>query len=198
MINAKQIIKNIGKAYFAKLLTDEVAGATWSPSVYLPGLREVTVTPTETPGEIYAEGSVWDTDNENGPINVSFDITDIPMTIRATLFGHKLSTAGGIIDNQKDEAPYIALMYEKTLKDGVMEFVTLYKGKLTKPEDKGKTREGGVEYQTKAVTGRFIPLVNGDRQHIVRSDSATFAKATHDLAWGDAKTITLAALPVIP
>lgn len=191
-MDAKQIIKNIGKAYYAVLLTDDATGATWKPTVYLPGLREITVTPTETPGEVYAEGGVWDTDNENGPINISFDVTDIPLINRAEMFGHKLSASGGVIDNQNDEAPYIALMYEKTLKSGVTEYVTLYKGKLTKPEDKGKTREGGVEYQTKAVSGRFIQLTDGNRQHIERSDSASFVEATHALTWGAGKTIEVA------
>ena len=188
----KQIIKNIGKAYYALLLTDAVEGATYAPTEYLEGLREITVTPTEQQGDIYAEGVVWDTDTENGPINISFDVTDIPLATRAKLFGHKLSATGGVIDNQKDAAPYLALMYEKTLKDGVVEYVTLYKGKLMKPEDKGKTREGGVEYQTKSVSGRFIQLEAGERQHIERSDSDLFVQATHDLTWGPAKTIEVA------
>ena len=197
-MDPKQIIRNIGKAFYAILLTDDETGATWKPTVYLAGLREITVTPTEQQGDVYAEGGVWDTDNENGPINISFDVTDIPLINRAEMFGHKLSTSGGIIDNQKDEAPYIALMYEKELKDGVMEYVTLYKGKLMKPEDKGKTREGGVEYQTKSVSGRFIQLEAGERQHIERSDAATFVEATHALTWGAGKTIEVAEAVVTP
>lgn len=194
----KQVIRNIRKAYYALLLTDTDAGATWSPTEYLEGLREITVTPTETSGDIYAEGGVWDTDSENGPINVSMDLTDVPIETRAKLFGHKLSATGGLIDNQKDQAPYLALMYEKELVDGVMEYVTLYKGKLMKPEDKGKTREGNVEYQTKAVSGRFIPLMTGERQHIQRSDATAFVQATHDLTWGAAKTIEVAEEPTVP
>lgn len=193
----KQIIKNIGKAYYAVLLTDEAEGATWKPTVYLPGLREITVTPTENQGDIYAEGEMFDTDIENGPINISFDITDIPVVNQAELFGHKISASGGIIDNQNDSAPYVALMYEKKLKDGVMEYVTLYKGKLMKPEDKGKTREGNVEYQTKSVTGRFIQLTTGERRHIERSDATDFNAATHALTWGAGKTIEVAEEKVV-
>lgn len=194
----KQIIKNIGKAYFALLLTDTDLGATYDTTEYLEGLREITVTPTQNQGDVYAEGVVWDTDTEDGPINISFDVTDIPLETRAKLFGHKISTTGGVIDSQKDEAPYLALMYEKTLKDGVIEYVTLYKGKLMKPEDKGKTREGSVEYQTKTVSGRFIPLATGEKQHIERSDATLFVQATHDLTWGEGKTIEVADEPVTP
>lgn len=191
----KQIIKNIGKLYYALLLTDDNVAktATWAATKYLPGLREITVTPTENQGDIYAEGEVFDTDTENGPLNISLDLTDVPLINRAELLGHKLTATGAVIDNQKDEAPYIALMYEKTLKNGVTEYVTLYKGKLTKPEDKGKTREGNVEYQTKAVAGRFIQLAaNGDRQLLERSDSATYDETAHASTWGAGKTITLA------
>lgn len=191
----KQIIKNIGKLYYALLLTDdmEAGTATYSATKYLPGLREITVTPTENQGEIYAEGEVFDTDTENGPLNISIDMTDIPLINRAEILGHKLTATGAVIDNQKDEAPYLALMYEKKLRNGVMEYATLYKGKFMKPEDKGKTREGNVEYQTKAVSGRFIQLsANGDRQLIERSDSATYDETAHALTWGAGKIITLA------
>ena len=78
-----------------------------------------------------------------------------------------------------------------------MEYVTLYKGKLSKPEDKGKTREGNVEYQTKAVSGKFIQLfANGDKKLIERSDSATFDETAHALTWGAGKTIAVA-VPVV-
>lgn len=187
-----QVIKDIGKLYYAVLKTDdaETKTATWDTTKYLPGLREITVTSTENAGELYAEGAVFDTDTQSGPINISFDITDIPLENRAELLGQKLTATGAVIDNQNDEAPYIALMYEKKLKSGVMEYVTLYKGKISKPEDKGKTREGNVEYQTKAVAGKFIQLqANGDKMLIERSDAEGFDNST---TWGAGKTITVA------
>lgn len=187
----KLVIKNIGKLYYAILKneTDEVT--SYDPIVYLPGLREITVTPEEQTGEIYGEGVVWDSDTELGKIAVTIDATDLPPKNYAEMLGKKLDLNGGVIDSANDEAPYLALMYEKQLTQGVMEYATLYKGKMAIPEDKAKTREGNVEYQTKAMQGVFMPLNNGVWRNIVRSDSTEFNATTFMENWGEGKTITL-------
>ena len=187
----KLVIKNIGKLYYALLKTETDATATYDPIVYLPGLREITVTPEEQTGEIYAEGMVWDADTELGRIGVSLDSTDIPLENYAEMLGKQMSSDGGVIDNVNDEAPYLALMYEKKLTNGVMEYATLFKGKLATPEDKAKTREGNVEYQTKPMEGTFMPLKTGDWRHIIRSDSPNFDETTFLANWGEGKDVTL-------
>jgi len=187
----KLVIKNIGKLYYAILKTETEETATYDPTVYLPGLREITVTPEEQTGEIYGEGTVWDSDTELGKIAVTIDATDLPPENNAELLGKKLSTYGGVIDSADDEAPYVALMYEKKFTQGVMEYVTLYKGKFAIPEDKAKTREGNVEYQTKAMQGIFMPLANQLWRNIERSDSVTFDETAFMENWGEGKSIVL-------
>lgn len=190
-VKKKLVIKNIRKLYYAILKSETGEEATYEPIKYLPGLREITVTPEEQSGEIYAEGMVWDADTELGKIGVTLDATDLDIETYAELLGKQIDSNGGVIDNAHDEAPYIALMYEKEMTQGVMEYATLFKGKLSIPEDKAKTREGNVEYQTKSMQGVFMPLNNGDWRSIVRSNSTEFVEEVFMENWGEGKTIKL-------
>lgn len=190
----KKVIKNIRRAYFAVMTNDEAGNITYAPTVYLEGLREITVTANEQSGEIYAEGTVWDQEYEIGNATVTLDLTDLSPENYATLLGKKVAAGGGLIDNKDDMAPYVALMYEKVMTDGTVEYATLYKGKFSIPEDKGKTREGNVEYQTKSIAGTFIPtLATGDWRHVVRSSDVAFNAVNHALVWGAGKNIIVQA-----
>ncbi|OLS02882.1 major tail protein [Tissierella creatinophila] len=190
-VKKKLVIKNIRKLYYAILKSETENTVTYDPIKYLPGLREITVTPEENSGEIYAEGMVWDSDTQLGKVSVTLDATDLSIEQYAELLGKELDKNGGVIDNAYDESPYIALMYEKEMTQGVMEYATLFKGKLSIPEDKVKTREGNVEYQTKSMQGTFMPLNNGNWRNIVRSDSPDFIEESFMENWGEGKTIKL-------
>jgi phi13 family phage major tail protein len=178
----KQVITGLNKLYYA-IMNDEDA-ETYLAVKYFPGLREITVSPKEETSSIYAENQEWDIDSALGEIEVSLDITDIPTDIVAEILGKKKAATGGYIDNANDVKPYIALMFDKTLSGGVTEYVTLYKGKFNIPEDKAKTKEGKPEFQSKTLSGRFIPLKNGMWKYPVRSNDTDFDKATWDTKWG--------------
>lgn len=182
----RKITTGVEKAYYAILKSDNTGTTTYDPVVYLPGLRELSIVPKEESASIYAENVLWDSENALGEIEVSLDLTDIPPEHYAKLLGKKLAEGGGVIENASDQAPYIALMVEKTLSGGVKEYLHLYKGKLSIPEDKAKTKEGKTDYQTKSAKGVFMPLSTGIWKHAVRSDEQDFItnKTTWDTKWG--------------
>lgn len=178
----RRVITGLNKLYYAVMTNEDTE--TYDAVKYFPGLREITVSPKEETGSIYAENVEWDVDSALGEIEVSIDVTDIPTDIVAEILGKKKATGGGYIDNASDVKPYIALMFDKTLSGGVTEYVTLYKGKFNLFEDKAKTKEGKPEFQSKTLTGRFIPLKNGMWKHAVRSDDADFNATTWATTWG--------------
>lgn len=182
------VIKNIRKLYVS-MITSEVAGVpTYGPMAYIPGLREISVTPNSEKGECYAEGTLWETDTNFSKVDVSINLADIAPADYIKLFGANEATGGGFIDNASDEAPYIAIHYEKVLSGGVIEYGTLLKGKLVKPEDKVATAEGSPNYQYKSVSGTFMAIGNGMWRNVVRSNDAGF---TETAAFGDTKQFTL-------
>lgn len=185
---SKKITTGVEKAYYA-ILTQDGENPTYEQVKYLPGLREISVTANEEQATIYAENRLYDSENSLGEIEVTLDFTSIDTSDYAALFGKKLAQSGGIIESADDQPPYIALMVEKTLSGGVKEYLTLYKGKLSLPEDKAKTKEGKTEYQTVSLSGIFMPLENGIWKHSVKTTDDGFDAETHSTNWG--KTVVV-------
>lgn len=185
---SKKITTGVEKAYYA-ILTQDGENPTYEQAKYLPGLREISVTANEEQATIYAENRLYDSENSLGEIEVTLDFASIDTSDYAALFGKKLAQSGGIIESADDQPPYIALMVEKTLSGGVKEYLTLYKGKLSLPEDKAKTKEGKTEYQTVSLSGIFMPLENGIWKYSVKTTDADFDQETHDTSWG--KTVVI-------
>lgn len=179
----KKIVTGVEKAYYAILKT-EGDTPTYDTVKYLPGLREISVTPKEEQASIYAENMLYESESSLGEIDVTLDFASIDTEDYAAILGKKMATGGGIIENANDQAPYIAVMVEKTLSGGVKEFLTLYKGKLGIPEDKAKTKEGKTEFQTVPLSGVFMPLENGTWKHMVKTTDADFNQETHAAKWG--------------
>lgn len=185
---AKKITTGVEKAYYAVLKTDG-ATPTYDTVKYLPGLREISVTPNEEQASIYAENRLYESENSLGDIEVTLDFASIDTTDYVELLGKKVATDGGIIESADDQPPYIALMVEKTLSGGVKEYLTLFKGKLSIPEDKAKTKEGKTEFQTVSLSAIFMPLENGIWKHTVKTSDEGFNAETHATNWG--KTVTI-------
>lgn len=186
------VIKNIRKLYVSEI-TDETNGVpTYGPMKYIPGLREIGVTPNSEQGEFYAEGALAETDSAFSKVDVTIDVSDVAPENYMFLTGAKAGVNGGYIDNAEDEAPYIALHYEKVLSGGVVEYATLFKGKLSKPEDAAATSEGSPNYQPKSLSGTFMALGNGDWRYVIRTNDPLFVDTTENpFVWGDTKQFVL-------
>ena len=191
----KKITTGVEKAYYA-LLTEDGQTPTYQTAKYLPGLREISVTANEEQATIYAENRLYDSENSLGQIEVTLDFASIDTTDYVALLGKKVASDGGIIESVDDQPPYIALMIEKTLSGGVKEYMTIYKGKLSIPEDKAKTKEGKTEYQTVSLSGIFMPLENGIWKHAVKTTDEGFNAETHATKWG--KTVAIPTEKVVP
>lgn len=185
---AKKITTGVEKAYYA-ILSEDGATPTYEAAKYLPGLREISITPNEEQASIYAENRLYESENSLGDIEVTLDFASIDTTDYVELLGKKVATDGGIIESVDDQPPYIALMIEKTLSGGVKEYLTLFKGKLSIPEDKAKTKEGKTEFQTVSLSAIFMPLENGMWKHTVKTSDTGFNAETHATKWG--KTVTI-------
>ena len=188
------VIKNIRKLYVSEI-TDETGGVpTYGPMKYIPGLREIGVVPNSEQGEFYAEGALSETDSAFSKVDVTIDVSDVAPEHYMLLTGASAAATGGFIDNAGDEAPYIALHYEKVLSGGVIEYATLFKGKLSKPEDSAATSEGSPNYQPKSLSGTFMALANGDWRYVVRSNDDLFVDTAEDpFVWGDTKQFEIPA-----
>lgn len=192
--SARKIVTGVEKAYYS-ILKEDGDIPKYDIVKYLPGLREISVTANEEQATIYAENRLYDSENSLGDIEVTLDFASIDTDDYAVLLGKKIASTGGIIESSDDKPPYIALMVEKTLSGGVKEYLTLFKGKLSIPEDKAKTKEGKTEYQTVSISGLFMPLENGIWKYAVKTTDSGFNSENHKNNWG--KTVILPSTEVI-
>ena len=192
----KYNVKNgLQKCYVA---TIDTTGA-YKPAIELGDLIEISISPSENSATLYAGNGVIMTDSALGEIPVTISLPAISEENQALLFGHKVAEGGGLIKSSKDVKPYVAIMFSQTSKDSVsgeevIDYITLFKGQFSQQEQKGKTKEGGVEFQTVSLSAQFMPLETGIWEHIVSSDSTGFDEKVHATKWG--KTVEIPTVKV--
>lgn len=189
------VITGLEKVYYA-VMTDETT-ETYGEVKELGEGIEIGVTPTENQTSLYAGNKQLLVESGLGDIDLTFTIPSMSTEAQKDLFGMEEATEGGLIYKSNAVKPYIAIMFNKTLDGGAMEYVTLYKGKLNLSEDKAKTQEGQVEYQTAQYSGKFVPLKDGMWKHVVRSTDTGFNAETWATKWGTSvvKATKKASLP---
>lgn len=189
------VITGLEKVYYA-VMTNEVE-ETYGEVKELGDGIEIGVTPTENQTPLYAANKQVLVEKALGDIDLTFTIPSMSTEAQKDLFGMEEATEGGLIYKANSVKPYIAIMFNKTLDGGAMEYVTLFKGKLNLSEDKAKTQEGQVEYQTAHYSGKFVPLKDGMWKHVVRSTDTGFNAETWATKWGTSvvKATKKASLP---
>lgn len=189
------VITGLEKVYYA-VMTNE-AEETYGEVKELGDGIEIGVTPTENQTPLYAANKQVLVEKALGDIDLTFTIPAMSTEAQKDLFGMEEATEGGLIYKANSVKPYIAIMFNKTLDGGAMEYVTLFKGKLNLSEDKAKTQEGQVEYQTAQYSGKFVPLKDGMWKHVVRSTDTGFNAETWATKWGTSvvKATKKASLP---
>lgn len=159
------------KLYYAKITKDDNTGLTFGTPVYLPGVKEIKISPKVSTEKLYAENKLWDQATSLDDVEVSVNLADLTNAELSELLGHKLATEGGIIANVDDLAPYIALLYVANKSNGKKRYGILYKGKMELPDDNAKGAEGKTDFQTPDLKATFQPLQkNGIWKYQVDSD----------------------------
>lgn len=162
------------KLYYAKVTKDDATGVTFGTPIYLPGVKEIKISPKVNTEKLYAENQLWEQSTALDSVEVSINLADLTNAELADLLGHELATEGGIIANADDFPPYIALLHKANKSNGKARYSILYKGKLELPEDSAKTKEGKTDFQTPEVKATFQPLQNNGRwKYQVDSDDST-------------------------
>ncbi len=161
----------IEKLYYALLTKDDAESLTYGTPKYLAGVREINIKPATSTEKLYAENKIWEQETVLSEIQVDIDIADLTNDDLSILVGHKKASQGGIIGNESDNAPYVALLVKANKTNKQARYLCLYKGKFTLPEDSAKTKEDKTEYQTPKISGIFQPTIkDGNWKYQVDTD----------------------------
>lgn len=166
-MNKPTIISGIKKVYFAPLTTDEAASLVYGTPQYLKAIQELGVKPKTNKEVLYAEDIMWDQSTTFDSADVSMRLASLTSAERATLLGQTTAAAGGVYATQEDEAPYVALLYKATIRDG-FRYGVFYKGAFDLFDETMKSKEGKNAFSSPALAATFQPTIyeNADGKHI--------------------------------
>lgn len=164
-------VVNLNKFYVAHLLT-EGESITYDTPRYCEGIKQIQIKPKQNSDPYYHEGRKVLEEQTLQDINVTINITDLSDEDECYIMGHKLAQTGGVIRNDNDLAPTVAILYEADKAEGGKRYSILYAGTFGIGEDDIKSKEGKTNFQAKKLQASFRPLINGLWNYKVDSDSS--------------------------
>ena len=154
--------------HIAKLLTDPVNGkATYDEVISFPWLRSVSIEPQTDDATLYADNQAVDTANVTSKYGLTIDTATLPLEYKALLLGHTIEN-GVMTVTSEDNAPYFAIMFETTKRNGKKRYVKFLKVRFSEPSETAQTKEEGVTYNTPSMTATAI--YRNDKKAIYQAD----------------------------
>src|SRR5699024_9672336 len=108
----------------------------------------------------YGDNMVVETASSMSNIEVNVTLTGVDPKVEAEILGHTYGN-GTVLKNSENIAPFVALMYQRTMANGSSRYVVLYKGQFALPEESSSTKEDSVEFQSTPLTASFLPRHDG-------------------------------------
>lgn len=164
-------VVNVSKLYVARLLTETEEGITFDTPRYLEGVKQIGIKPKQNSDPYYHEGRKVLEEQTLQDVNVTLNITDLSDEDECYVMGHKLAKTGGVIKNDNDIAPTLAILYKSEKSQGIDKYGILYAGTFGLSDEDLKAKEGKANFQAKKIDASFRPLINGKWQYNVCSDS---------------------------
>ncbi|WP_324730273.1 major tail protein [Lysinibacillus fusiformis] len=161
-VNEKPSKISLKKLYYA-LMTDE-QNETYSEDIKVLEMPiSLTQTPNFSEASLDAGDRVVDQEAQLDSVTIAGETADLPIEVQADWFGHKLSSAGGLIVNSNDTPRFLAIGYESGSK-----LVWFFKAKFKPGEEAANTRKKGeTTYKTYPFSGEALPLSTGNIKHVV-------------------------------
>lgn len=187
-------IKGLRGFRFVELTEDTKIATTYADEITeLVGARNIDMKPVLAEGELYGDDQVLESESALTAIDVTIDMTGLPLSTRAKLTGQKFEN--GVLKENKDaEAPEIAFGFIAPKSGGGFRYVWLLKGKMKPLEESAKTKEDKIEYQTQTANLRFTPRISdGYIRFIADTDEASTPTETQFFATAFLKDGTVVA-----
>ncbi|CEO27340.1 major tail protein [Paraclostridium sordellii] len=164
-------VVNVSKLYVAHLKTETDESITFDTPRYLEGIKQIGIKPKQNSDPYYHEGRKVLEEQTLQDVKVTLNITDLSDEDECYVMGHKLAKTGGVIKNDNDIAPTLAILYKAEKSQGIDKYGILYAGTFGLSDEDLKDKEGKANFQAKKIEASFRPLINGLWQYNVCSDS---------------------------
>lgn len=168
-------IVNVKRLYVARLLKEAFEGGKYiiefDTPRYLEGIKQLGFKPKQNTDPYYHEGRKILDEKTLQDIAVTLNITDLTDDDECYIMGHSLAETGGVLRNENDIAPDVAILYQAEKAKGIDQYGILYCGSFGLSDEDIKAKEGKANFQAKKMEASFRALINGDWNYKVSSDS---------------------------
>lgn len=165
-------IINVKNLVYAKF-TDEEALTYGTVSEISPAMS--IKVDTKTSSEIlYGDGSSQETATTIGETNIELQVNELTQEVHADLLGHVLdATTGVMVENEGDDAPYVALGWELEKSNGKSIYFWYLKGRFEEPAVDVKQKEDKVSFSTPTLKGTFVFRKDGNKRYKLDEEAGT-------------------------
>lgn len=159
---ADRIIANTARAligldnfHYSVVVEDSETTLVYGEMVSVPETIELNVNTNSQASTLFADNKPAIAYSTVGIVEVSMVKATLPNEFLAEILGSKM--VGGVrhISNTQS-SPYVGIAWRQMYSDGSYAYVKLYKGKFAEPENNAKSKEDGIEFQTRTITGNFV------------------------------------------
>lgn len=154
-----RVIIGVDEFHFAPLTADDSTTLTYGSMVRVPLTIEVNVNTNSATETLFADNQPAIVYTTIGVVEVTINRTNLPNSLLTAWLGSPV--VGGIrYITSTQTAPYIGIAFRQLYSDGTYAYVKVYKGKFSEPEHNAKTKEDGVEFQTREIVGNFVATLH--------------------------------------
>lgn len=148
--------------------------------------KKIALAPSVSESELDSNDCVEEEGYEVTGYTITVDVTGIKPETEALIYGHKMDANGGVIEQDGDQPPKIALLAELSMSKGNSKFIAVYCGaaKQSNEEAESKTKTG-FTYGTPTIEFSFCKAVNGLLKYSIRTDAENYNKEIGE-TWFDA------------
>ncbi|EPZ62721.1 major tail protein, partial [Paraclostridium sordellii] len=101
---------------------------TFDTPRYLEGIKQIGIKPKQNSDPYYHEGRKVLEEQTLQDVKVTLNITDLSDADECYVMGHKLAKTGGVIKNDNDIAPTLAILYKAEKSQGIDKYGILFAG----------------------------------------------------------------------
>lgn len=153
--NTARALIGLDKFHFSVMYADFQDLLVYGDMVSVPETIELNVNTNSQAAVLFADNKPAIAYTTVGVVEVSITKATLPNEFLATLLGNR--KVGGVRHITSDQtSPYVGIAWRQLYSDGSYAYVKLFKGKFMEPEMNTRTKEDGVEFQTREIMANFI------------------------------------------
>lgn len=148
--------------HIAKITQDNSEGTTYASPAKVPSLISIEIADNSENVTFYSDDVVEQVIPAFSGKEVTVELGYLSHEIEAMISGNTYEN--GVFTQTGDAvASEYALLFRAPLSKGGFQYVTLYKGVLSRTESAYKSKEDSIEGQTVTLNGVFMPLLSNGK-----------------------------------